>query len=138
MTAGKDKGKEIIVTPMESNGSRTIRWNHYKESLYCEPSQVQIRHPNPTRDNGPLVVIKGEHCGKIVRRIHHRYNDNKAVLLNLVVIEQAGDELGRLTGEELELDASHLCLGVESKEQKAHLDALVAEQRSMARKVRAK
>ena len=106
MIAGKEKGKEITVTSMKSDGSMTIRWIHYKKSLYCEPSQIQIRHPNPTRDNGPLVVIKGEHCGKLVRRIHHRYNNDQVALLQLVVVQQVGDELSRLMGEELELNTT--------------------------------
>jgi hypothetical protein len=37
------------------------------------------------------MVVKGEHCGKYVRRIHHRYhedNGNKQALIILAVIKK--------------------------------------------------
>ena len=130
--------KDAVVSPVSNDGSISIRRNHYRDSLFCNPEQVEIKHPNPTRDNGPLVVIRGEHCGKVVRRIHHKYDASNLAILKLAVVQRTGDELGQLTGEELELDASFLCRGVESKEQKTHLDRLVKETRETARKTRAK
>ena len=135
---GKDKGKEIIVAPMWYEGSISIQRNHYKESVYYDPAHVEIKHPNPTRDNGPLIVAEGEHCGKLVRRIHHRYDDSNMALLKVVVVQQVGNLLGELTREELEFKAESLCITTETKEQKQHLDSLVAEKRTTARKIRAK
>jgi len=40
--------------------------NKYKTSEFLSPECVCIKHPNPKRDNGLLVVIQGEHCGKHV------------------------------------------------------------------------
>ena len=95
------------------------------------------KFPNPTRDNGLLVVIKGEHCGKYVRRIHHRYVDEEAIVILSVVTRVAG-HVDVLTGEQLELDVSYLCVCEESKEDKTRNRLLMDELREEARKIRAK
>ena len=77
------------------------------------PAWVLSRSPNPTRDNGLLMVVKGEHCGKHVRRIHHRYhedNGNKLALVFLAVVKKVDGAADTLTGEQLELGPDSLCL----------------------------
>ena len=95
------------------------------------------QHPNPKRDNGLLVVIQGEHCGKHVRRIHHRYLDEQIKIIVAVVnrMEGAAD---RLTGEQLELDADQLCVSFETTDKKKQNDMLMTALREEARKTRAK
>ena len=75
------------------------------------------KHPNPTRDNGLLVVIKGDHCGKFVRRIHHHYKGEEAIVI-LAVVNRVVGQVDNLAGEQLELGASHLCVCEESKQDK--------------------
>jgi hypothetical protein len=61
--------------------------------------------PNPTWDNGLLVVVEGEHCGKYVRQIHHRYHEdecNKQALILLAVIKKVDGAADTLTGEQFE------------------------------------
>ena len=82
---------------------------------------MSSRSPNPTRNNGLLVVVKGEHCGKYVRRIHHRYhedNGKKQVLVILAVIKRVIGAANTLTGEQLKLDPDSLCLAIETNEDK--------------------
>ena len=75
------------------------------------------KHPNPTRNNGLLVVIEGAHCRKYVRRIHHRYEGEEAIVI-LAVVNRVIGHVDNLSGEQLELDVSHLCVCEESKEDK--------------------
>ena len=67
------------------------------------------------------MVIKGEHCGKYDRRIHHRYhedNGGRQTLIILVVIKKANGAADILTGEQLELGPDSLCLAIETNEEK--------------------
>jgi hypothetical protein len=98
---------------------------------------VTPKHPNPTRDNGLLVIIKGDHCGKYVRQIHHRYEGEKAVII-LAVVNRVAGHVDRLRGEQLELDVSHLCFCQESKKDKGLNRSLVDALQEEARKTRAK
>ena len=100
---------------------------------------MSSRSPNPTCDNGLLVVVKGEHCGKYVRRIHHRYhedNGKKQVLIILAVIKRVVGAADTLTGEQLELDPDSLCLAVETNEDKKLNANLMNLLRKNARKRR--
>ena len=72
---GQYKDKEMAITIAEVSGQLSIRFSHYKTSGFLPPEQVSPKHPNPTRDNGLLVVIEGEHCGKNIHQIHHQYKD---------------------------------------------------------------
>jgi hypothetical protein len=77
--------------------------------------------PNPTQDNGLLVVVEAEHCGKYVRQIHHRYHEddgNKQVLILLAVVKKVDGAADTLTGEQFELGPDSLCLAVEMSEDK--------------------
>ncbi|KAF8234188.1 hypothetical protein L208DRAFT_1551204 [Tricholoma matsutake] len=63
---GEHKDKEVAVTIMQVSGQLSIQFSHYKTSGFLPPEQVSPKHPHPMRNNGPLVVIDGEHCGKNV------------------------------------------------------------------------
>jgi hypothetical protein len=100
---------------------------------------VSSKSPNPTRDNGLLMVVKGQHCGKYVRRIHHRYhedNGNKQPLVNLAVVKKVDGAADTLTGEELELSPDSLCLAFETNEDKKLNVNLMNSLRENARKRR--
>jgi hypothetical protein len=72
---GEHKDKEVAVTITQVSEQLSIRFSHYKTLGFLPPEQVSPKHPNPMHDNGPLVVIGDEHCGKNVHRIHHQYED---------------------------------------------------------------
>jgi hypothetical protein len=95
---------------------------------------VTAKNPNPTRDNGLLVVIKGEHCGKYVRRIYHRYDDNNQALMILSVVTRTDGAVDTLTGEQLELGSEFLCLAVETQAEKKLNTSLMASLRKSARR----
>jgi hypothetical protein len=85
------------------------------------------------------VVVEGEHCGKYVRRIHHRYheeNGNKQVLIVLAVVKKADGAPDILTGEQLELGPDSLCLASETSEEKKWNANLMNSLRENARKRR--
>src|SRR6266571_4891525 len=67
------------------------------------------------QDNGLFIVIKGDHCGKYVLRIHHQYDGNVVIAI-LAVVHRVAGLVDNLTGDLLELDASHLCACEVSKE----------------------
>jgi len=69
---GNFKQKEIVVGIALISGQLSIQHNKYKTSESLSPKWVSLKHPNPKCDNGLLVIIQGEHCGKHVQRIHHR------------------------------------------------------------------
>jgi hypothetical protein len=85
------------------------------------------------------MVVKGEHCGKYVRRIHHRYhedNGNKQALIILAVVKKVDDAADTLTGERLELGPESLCLAFETNEDKKLNGNLMNSLRDNARKRR--
>jgi len=137
VTGGEHKDKEVAVTITQVSGQLSIRFSHYKTSGFLPPEQVTPKHPNPTRDNGPLVVIEGEHCGKNVRRIHHRYEDGRPIVL-VAVIHRMEDGQESLSEERLEFSPDELCVGHETKEEKQQNDGLMSGLRKEARKTRAK
>jgi len=106
------------------DGQLSLRHKAYNTSQFLSPDWVSPKHPNPTRDNGLLVVIKGEHCGKHVRRIHHQYENGDPIIL-LAVVKKNEDAANTLTGEQLQLDPGHLCIGAETKEEKRHNESLM-------------
>ena len=67
------------------------------------------------------MVVKGEHCGKYVRWIHHRYNEDngsKQVFIILAVVEKVDGATDTLTGEQLKLHPDSLCVAFKENEDK--------------------
>jgi len=117
-------------------------WHHtHNTNKGLIPAWVSSRSPNPTRDNGLLMVIEGEHCGKYVRRIHHKYyeeNGNKQalIMIMLAVVKKVDGAPDILTGEQFELGPDSLCLASETKEEKKLNANLMNSLRENARKRR--
>ena len=107
----------MVVTVAEINGRLSICYNHYKASILLEPDSVTPKHPNVTRDNGLLVVIKGDHRGKLVRRIHHWYIGGEDFVY-LAVVQKVDGAADIILPERLELPPDCLCVGSETKEEK--------------------
>lgn len=137
VTGGKFNHKELTASVLSANGRLSIQRKVYNSFQTLLPDSVTPKHPNPTRDNGLLVVIKGDHCGKYVRRIHHRYKGDEAIVI-LAVVNRVAGHVDDLSGEQLELDVSHLCVCEESKEDKGLNRSLMDPLREEARKIRAK
>lgn len=137
VNGGKFKQKELLASLVSVDGQLSIRHTIYNTSEYLPLDWVSPKHPNPKRDNGLLVVIEGEHCGKYVRRIHHEYK-NEEIIMILAVVKRTAGAADILTGEQLKLDASHLCVGTEMKDEKNQNDSLMLALREQARKTRAK
>ena len=137
---GGDINQKELTAHVQSIGNQFgLRRTFYKTSVPLDIESVKPKHPNPTRDNGLLVVIKGDHCGKYVRRIHHRYETKDSIAtVILAVVDRMVGHRDHLTGEQLELDASHLCVCEESKDSKELNRMLMDELREEARKTRAK
>jgi hypothetical protein len=87
------------------------------------------------------MVVEGEHCGKYVRRIHHKYyeeNGNKQalIMIMLAVVKKVDGAPDILTGEQLELGPDSLCLASETKEEKKLNANLMSSLRESARERR--
>ena len=95
------------------------------------------KYPNPKRENGLLVVIKGEHFGKYTRRIYHRFVGEEPIAI-LAVVNRVAGQVDTLTGDQLEMDMSHLCVCEESIEDRKQNDVMMQPLREDARKKRAK
>ena len=131
--------REVAVSIAKVEGVVSIRHVVYNTSRGLFPHWVSPKRPNPTRDNGILMVVKGDHCGKYVRRIHHRYhevNGNKQTLILLAVVNKVDGAADTLTGEQLELGCDSLCLAVETNEDKKLNANLMNSLRENARKRR--
>jgi len=61
------KNKEMVVTVADVEGRLCIRYTHFNTPRFLQPASIMPKHPSVTRDNGLLFVIKGDHCGKLVR-----------------------------------------------------------------------
>ena len=135
---GEYKGKELTVVITSMEGRLSFRRHKYKTSEFLSPASVTPKNPNPRRDNCLLVVIKGEHFGKYARRIYHRFVGDAVICILAVVNRVVGQVPDTLTGDRLEMDASHLCVCEESIEDRKRNDLLMQPLREEARKKRAK
>ena len=133
------RDREVTVSIARFEGAVSIRQYVHKGFKGLAPAWVSSKSPNPTRDNGLLMVIKGEHCGKYVRRIHHRYNEDngsKQAVIILAVVEKVDGAADTLTGEQLELHPDSLCVAFEENEDKKLNTNLMNSLRENARKRR--
>jgi hypothetical protein len=131
--------REIVVSIAKARRDVSIRHHVYGTSKGLVPAWVSPKRPNPTRDNGLIMVVEGDNCGKYVRRIHHRYhedNGNKQTLMILAVVKKVDGATDTLTGEQLELGSDSLCLAFETNEDKKLNANLMNSLRENARKRR--
>lgn len=71
VNGGEYEAKELSVFIMSTEGRLSIHRQKYKTLEYLSPEWVTPKYPNTKRENGLLVVIKGEHFGKFARWIYH-------------------------------------------------------------------
>ena len=134
---GGHRGKELSAFVESMEGRLSFHRRKYNSLEYLSPEWVTPKYPNPKRENGLLVVIKGEHFGKFVRRIYHRFVGDE-VIATLAVVNRVAGQADTLTGDQLEMDASHLCVCEESIEDRKRNDQLMQPLREKAREKRAK
>ncbi|CAA7267876.1 unnamed protein product [Cyclocybe aegerita] len=134
VNGGSYSEKKLSVTIDEVDRQVSIRHVVYNKSTGLPPEWVSPKHLNATCDNGLLVVIKGEHCSKYVRRIHHRHHDGQ-VLMNLAVVRRSPGTADTLLDKQLELTMDFLCVGSESKEEKKLNSSLMTSLRDDMRKL---
>ena len=137
VNGGQYQRKELTACVKSMDGRLSIRRQKYKTFYILSPEWVTPKHPNPKRENALLVVIKGEHVGKHVRRIYHRFVDGEAIPI-LAVVNRVAGQVDTLTGDRLEMDASHLCVCEEPMDERKRNDLLMNPLREEARKIRAK
>jgi hypothetical protein len=133
------KNREVAVSIAKIEGVVSIRHDVYNTSRGLFPAWVSPKRPNPTRDNGIIMIVKGNHCGKYVRRIHHRHHEdhgNEQTLILLAVVNKVDGAADTLTGEQLELGPDSLCIAVETNEDKKLNANLMNSLRENARKRR--
>jgi len=101
---GKHKERELSVIVSSMKGQLTFHHHKYKALEYFALELVTPKYPNPKRENGLLVVIKGEHFGKYARWIYHCFVDEEAITI-LAVVNRVEGQVDTLTGERLVMDA---------------------------------
>jgi len=140
VNGGKYQETELNALIVSTEGRLSIRRWKYKTSESLSPEWVTPKYPNPKRENGLLIVIKGEHFGKYTRRIYHRFvgDPEEAIAILAVVNRVPGRVPDTLSGDQLEMDASHLCVCEESIEDRKQNDLVMETLRTEARKKRAK
>ncbi len=94
-----------------------IRYSKNGTSYSLEPEWVTPKYPSPTHDNGLLIFIRGEHCGKYARRIHHRHGASGALMI-LAIVQPVEGATDNITGEQVTISPDHLCTVTETKEKK--------------------
>ena len=114
-SSNERKRDESVSICLADEGQLSIRYVKYGISKLLRPEWVIPKHPSPTHDNGLLVVISGEHCGKYVRRIYHKPALNGMKNIVLAVVKRNNGVADTLTGEQFELDPETLCKVEESK-----------------------
>jgi hypothetical protein len=135
IVGGEHRKKQAPVAIVHNSDKVALHQSWHQVSCFMEPKWVEVKPPNPTCDNGLLIVIKGEHCGKYVRRIHHRYenDDRQRPIMQLAVVDRRETGANVLTGEEIELMPEYLVQSFETDDEKQLNTNLMTAQRSQAR-----
>ena len=110
-------GKDQQVTIANVDGRLQICHKVYNTIKNLDPDSVTPKYPNPTRDNGLLVVIRGDHCGKYVRRICHIPDDDGPKFIDVAVVIRLQGSVERLSDERLTLGVEDLCIAMETSKE---------------------
>jgi hypothetical protein len=129
VNGGVYNNKDLIANITDAYGSLSIRHTVYNKPLFLEPDWVLPKNPNAKRDNGLLVVIKGEHCGKYVLRIHHQSDS----IMMLAVVKRVAGEENVLSGEQFDLPCDCLCVAPQTTEENKLNTSLMSSLRQKAR-----
>lgn len=117
VNGGEYKKKTLEVTISVLQERVILNHTKYRTTYPLQPDWVTPKHPSPTHDNGLLIIIKGIHCSKYARRIHHRHNDTGSTII-LAIIQRVEGSADIVTDERLELAPEYLCTVLETKQEK--------------------
>ncbi|KAF9032592.1 hypothetical protein BJ165DRAFT_1535002 [Panaeolus papilionaceus] len=126
-------GAQVSILLKEISGSLVLYYVSRNKHTPIDPSWVTLRHPNPQRDNGLLVVVTGEHCGTFVRRIRHVNRRGVGMIILVAAMQRVAGQCDRIAGE-LEFKESKLCVSEESSEDKELNTTLMTDIRKRAQK----
>lgn len=129
VTETQDASKTVRVVLHSANGTISIRKIEYHTSVAVDPDSVLPKHPNPTHDNGLLLIIHGENSGSYARRLHHRHRPGKSTTIIVCVMNIRPGFRDVLTDTVLELEVDHLVVVDETAAQKKLNKNLMAEAR---------
>ncbi|KAK0488162.1 hypothetical protein EDD18DRAFT_1359848 [Armillaria luteobubalina] len=93
-----------------------VRRGKRKLELMADRKLIEAMHPANPRNYERWIVIEGEHTGKYVRSIrYNRVKESKeSIQWTVATVEPIIGECDKLTGENLDLDSSCLCLEAEN------------------------
>ena len=97
LNGGKYKDKEHSIIVVHTNRQLSICQDKYRTSYSIKPEWVTPTALKATHDNGLLIVIKGEHCGKYVRCLQHRHENGQTYMI-VSEVTVANDHVDTLTG----------------------------------------
>ena len=117
VNGGMYQKKTLEVTISVLQEQVVLNHTKYHTSYPLQPSWVTPKYPSLTHDNGLLIVIKGDHCSKYVRRIHHRHSNAGSTII-LAVTQKIEGSADTVTNERLELTPEYLCTVPETKAEK--------------------
>ena len=117
VNGGMYQKKTLEVTISVLKEQVVLSHTKYHTSYPLQPSWVTPKYPSSTHDNGLLIVIKGDHCSKYVRRIHHRHGNAGSTII-LAVTQKIEGSADIVTNERLELAPEYLCTVPETKAEK--------------------
>lgn len=118
----------------EWDGELKIHGKYRKKVSVVEPHWITLEHPNVTKTDSLLVVIKGVHTGRFARRICHGFTDQTFTTKNALVAL-----MNRQQGQpdsidvELHFNAEDLAIVEESASDKNFHSACVISRRDEAR-----
>ncbi len=117
-------GKPVTII-MQLNADNTaveVCMKKGKKKVRMSPFMVQAMEPSTPRNYECWVVIKGNDTGKHVRSIHYTkgITPKMPIWWTVAVVLPSAREEDILTGEELHLESTCLCLEDESADSKHH------------------
>lgn len=133
LTGGSFTGVDVVISLKEISGRLGLFYVARKKHTPVDPIWVTLRHPNPWRDNGLLVVVSGENCGKFIRRIRHVDRNGVGMIMVVAMMQQVPGQCDKICGE-LEFKPEELCISEELSEQKKLNANVMADIRRKAQK----
>jgi hypothetical protein len=117
VNGGEYRQKTLEVTISMLHERVLLNHTKYNTAYPLQPDWVRPKYPSPTHDNGLLIIIKGDHCSKYARRIHHRHSSTSSTII-LAVTQRVEGSADIVTDERLELTSEYLCTVPETKIEK--------------------
>ncbi|KAF9044268.1 hypothetical protein BJ165DRAFT_1528826 [Panaeolus papilionaceus] len=99
LTGGSFNGMDVVTSLKDISGTLGLFYIAQNKNTPIQPSWVTLRHPNPRRDNGLLVVVEGEHCGRFVHWIRHVDWTGVGMIIIVALMEHVAGQQDKIAGE---------------------------------------